>query len=208
MDRPIALQEQICPGMVLLRDAASAEKLKPLILDILEQAPLRYMTTPGGHSMSASMSNCGTRGWVTDRQGYRYTEHDPKSGELWPAMPPQFSKLAASCAAEGGYPNFKPDACLINCYEPGAGMGSHQDKDEKDFSHPIVSVSLGLPARFFVQGKERRGRSIPVDLVSGDVVVWGGPSRLWYHGVRPLKAGFDTDFGAYRFNLTFRRASD
>ena len=198
---------EICNGMFLLAGFAEPLALHKDLQSVLDFSPLRTMTTRRGHAISAAMSNCGPLGWVSDRSGYRYQSVDPQTRQPWPDMPPGFQRLATSAAEAGGFDRFVPDACLINCYAPGAGMGSHQDADEADFSQPIVSVSLGLPARFFVQGKERKGRSIAVDLVSGDVVVWGGPARLYYHGVRPLKPGYDDVFGAFRFNLTFRRAA-
>lgn len=197
---------ELCPGMWFLPGFADAATLKPAIDAVCQQAPMRRMTTPGGFRMSVNMTNCGQYGWVSDRRGYRYESTDPDSGLHWPAMPAPFSRLAKAAAHEAGYPDFEPDACLVNCYSPGAGMTAHQDCNEQDFSQPIVSVSLGIPARFFIQGAERKGKSLPVDLRSGDVVVWGGPSRLYYHGIRPLKDNVDVDFGRCRYNLTFRRA--
>ncbi|MBX2883277.1 MAG: DNA oxidative demethylase AlkB [Granulosicoccus sp.] len=197
---------EVCPGMWFLPEFASPEALLPGIDTVCRLAPLRHMTTPGGFRMSVGMTNCGRYGWVSDRRGYRYDTADPESGEPWPAMPEVFARLASKAADAAGYSDFEPDACLINRYLPGAGMTAHQDCNEDDFSQPIVSVSLGIPARFFIQGAERRGRSIPLDLNSGDVVVWGGPSRLFYHGIRPLKDNVDADFGRCRYNLTFRRA--
>ena len=196
----------VCPGMVLLPRFSQPVELRPLLDRIMADAPLRHMKTPGGHSMAAAMTNCGRWGWVSDRAGYRYAEEDPDSGLAWPAMPDAFLSLAANAAEAAGYPDFVPDACLVNCYRAGAGMGAHQDKNESDFSQPIVSVSLGLPARFFVQGAERKGKSTAFDLQSGDVLVFGGESRLFYHGVRPLKPGTDSVYGDVRINLTMRRA--
>ncbi|MBX2823410.1 MAG: DNA oxidative demethylase AlkB [Gammaproteobacteria bacterium] len=196
----------ICPGMWLLRRYADPKALKPVIEAVCGVAALRRMMTPGGRQMSVKMSNCGRYGWVSDRSGYRYQPEDPLTSRAWPAMPDVFAELSTEAAAVAGYTGFIADACLINCYEPGTGMTAHQDCNEQDFTQPIVSVSLGIPARFFVQGAERRGKSIPVDLESGDVVVWGGESRRYYHGVRPLKHNSDIHFGECRYNLTFRRA--
>lgn len=199
----------ICPGMFLLPgwiDAPTLAVIRNDIEALAQAAPFRHMQTPGGHRMSVAMSNCGSAGWVTDRSGYRYSTHDPETGHPWPDMPKHWQRLATTAADIAGYTEFRSDACLVNRYAPGAAMGSHQDRNEQDYTQPIVSVSLGLPARFFVQGPERRGRSIPVDINSGDVIVWGGESRLWFHGVRPLKEGVDPVFGAYRYNLTFRVA--
>jgi alkylated DNA repair protein (DNA oxidative demethylase) len=153
------------------------------------------------------MTNCGTLGWITDRTGYRYDTLDPESQHKWPPMPPAFLRLANSAATEAGFPNFTPDACLINRYEPGAKLSLHQDKDEHDYSAPIVSVSLGLPAIFLFGGLKRADKTARVPLEHGDLVVWGGPARLRFHGVLPLKPGAHPLLGAYRVNLTFRKAS-
>ena len=196
----------ICEDMWLLPGFADDAALQPLIDTVCNRAPLRHMVTPGGRSMSVGMTNCGSLGWVSDARGYRYQPLDPQSGQPWPAMPAAFRRLATTAARTAGFGDFAPDACLLNCYRPGSQMTAHQDRNEQDFSQPIVSVSLGLTARFFVQGPERRGKSIGVDLASGDVVVWGGRSRLYFHGVRRLKEGSHTLFGPLRYNLTFRRA--
>lgn len=173
---------------------------------VVELAPFRHMITPGGHRMSVALTNCGALGWVTDRTGYRYDSHDPQTGRSWPAMPDVFADLAAQAATRAGFDGFTPDACLINRYEPGARLSLHQDKNERDFSAPIVSVSLGLPAVFMLGGLCRADTPRRVPLAHGDVVVWGGPARLRYHGVMPLETGHHPLLGAYRINLTFRRA--
>ncbi len=195
-------------GAVLLRGYALRHLALLLseLAQVIAVAPYRHMVTPGGYRMSVSMSNCGAAGWVTDRSGYRYDACDPLSGKSWPAMPICFSKLATEAAAEAGYSSFIPDACLINGYAPGARMSLHQDKNERDFDAPIVSVSLGLPAVFLWGGSARSDRPMRVPLVHGDVVVWGGPARLHYHGVMPLKAGEHAVLGGLRVNLTFRKA--
>ena len=149
--------------------------------------------------MAVAMTNCGEWGWVSDAQGYRYSAHDPLTGKPWPAMPDAWMDLAGTAAAAVGWPNFAPDACLINCYIEGAGMGLHQDKNERDLSQPIVSVSIGASCRFAIGGLQRNDPVKSVALHDGDVMVWGGDARLAYHGVRPLKAGV-------RYNLTFRKA--
>jgi DNA oxidative demethylase len=164
------------------------------------------MTTPGGFRMSVSMTNCGTLGWVADRSGYRYTGVDPQSGRRWPAMPAVFTSLAARSAARAGYDGFVPDACLINRYEPGARLTLHQDRNERDLAQPVVSVSLGVPALFQFGGARRRDRTLRVPLEHGDVVVWGGESRLAFHGVLPLEQATHPATGGCRMNLTFRRA--
>lgn len=176
------------------------------IAALREQVSFRQMTTPGGHRMSAWMINCGALGWVTDQRGYRYTREDPETGQLWPAMPESFAGLAVRAAAEAGFTGFEPDACLVNRYEVGARMALHQDKNEQDYDAPIVSVSLGLPITFLFGGLVRADKPAKLPLHHGDVVVWGGPDRLRYHGVMTLKAGEHPDLGACRINLTFRKA--
>lgn len=194
-------------GALLLRGfALPADQLLRDVLDVTATAPFRQMNTPGGRRMSVAMSNCGTVGWVSDARGYRYETLDPVSGRRWPQLPRSFAELAASAAANAGYPKFCPDACLINRYEPGTRLSLHQDKDERDFTQPIVSVSLGLPAIFLWGGATRSARPRRVALAHGDVVVFGGTSRLMYHGVHELGDGEHPDLGALRINLTFRRA--
>lgn len=202
------LPEALAEGAVLLRGFAAAET--PALLEALAEiqaaSPFRNMVTPGGHRMSVAMTNCGAAGWVTDLTGYRYTGTDPLTGAPWLAMPAAFTALAARAAETGGFPGFAPDACLINRYEPGTRLSLHQDRDERDYSAPIVSVSLGLPAVFLFGGQERGDPAQRVRLESGDVVVWGGPARLAFHGVAPLKDGLDPRLGRMRINLTFRKA--
>ncbi|MDN2713819.1 DNA oxidative demethylase AlkB [Janthinobacterium sp. SUN120] len=194
---------------VLLRGFALPylHEMLPALDAVVLAAPLRHMATPGGLRMSVAMSNCGPLGWVTDGRGYRYARHDPVSGLPWPPMPPVFLRLARQAALEAGYPDFTPDACLVNRYAPGARMALHQDRDECDFTAPIVSVSLGLPATFLFGGAERADKAARIALLHGDVVVWGGADRLRFHGVAPLKEGEHALLGAQRINLTFRKAS-
>ena len=204
----------IAEGAILLPSFALANEVQILadLNAILSDAKLRNMVTPGGYSMSVAMTNCGSLGWVSDRKGYRYDALDPNTGAPWQPMPESFLKLANAAAAQAGYANFLPDACLINQYQTGAKMGLHQDKDEQDFSQPIVSVSLGAPATFLFGGLKRGDNPAKILLQHGDVIVWGGKSRLNYHGIMPLKTtniitdGHST-FGACRFNLTFRKAA-
>ena len=177
------------------------------ISDVVSKAPFRYMITPGGFRMSVAMTNCGALGWVTDRTGYRYDPMDPESGLPWPPMPESFLTLARNAAAKAGFKEFVPDACLINRYDPGARLTLHQDKNERDFDQPIVSVSLGLPAIFLFGGLNRTDTAVRVKLTHGDVAVWGGSARLRYHGVLPLWAGHHPLVGGYRINLTFRQAA-
>ena len=174
---------------------------------ILAQAPPRRMITPGGFEMSVAMTNCGEFGWVTDRSGYRYQPHDPVSGLPWPAMPPSFRELAQRAADHSKFPNFRPDACLINTYVRGAKLALHQDRDEQDFSAPIVSVSLGLEATFLFGGLKRSDPPQKIRLLHGDVIVWGGPLRRAYHGISPLRAGYHPKLADRQINLTFRKAA-
>jgi alkylated DNA repair protein (DNA oxidative demethylase) len=186
--------------------ASQAPALLAAIDDIRRVSPLRHMVTPGGWTMSVAMTNCGEVGWVTDRSGYRYDAIDPETGQAWPAMPTAFSALAAGAAAAAGFAGFAPDVCLINQYRPGARLSLHQDRDERDFSNPIVSVSLGLPAIFLWGGQKRAARPTRIPLMHGDVAVWGGVDRLTFHGVHPLADGVHPMTGAVRYNLTFRKA--
>lgn len=208
-DLPAAVsRETLAPGAALLRGFAREGEaaLLQAIETVSAQAPFRHLVTPGGYTMSVGMSNCGALGWVSDRSGYRYDPLDPLSGQPWPAMPACFADLARRAAAQAGFDNFAPDACLINVYEPGARLSLHQDRDEKDLSAPIVSVSLGLPAVFLFGTSRRSDKPQRYRLVHGDVVVWGGPARLAYHGVAPLADGEHPLLGRRRINLTFRCA--
>jgi DNA oxidative demethylase len=200
--------ERLAPGAWLLHGFAldQAPAIVAAVEDISAAAPFRHLVTPGGFRMSVAMTNCGSVGWVSDRRGYRYDACDPLSGLSWPPMPAVFLELAQTAARVGGFPGFEPDACLINRYEPGARLTLHQDKDESDFSAPIVSVSFGLPATFLFGGDSRKDKQRRVPLQHGDVVVWGGPARLHHHGVLALKDGFHDILGSRRLNLTFRRA--
>jgi alkylated DNA repair protein (DNA oxidative demethylase) len=193
-------------GITLLRGFARTTELLPLSVEVANAAPFRHLVTPGGQTMSVAMTNCGPVGWVSDRSGYRYSSRDPLTGEDWPPMPPDFTRLALAAAATGGFPDFVPDACLINRYSHGARLTAHRDADEQNMEQPIVSVSLGLPASFAFYGLMRGGKAKAVPLVDGDVLVWGGPSRLVYHAVRPIKPGAHPLTGEFRYNLTFRHA--
>jgi alkylated DNA repair protein (DNA oxidative demethylase) len=201
-------QQTMAEGAVLLRGFARPRESELIasLREIEAQAPFRHMQTPGGHAMSVAMTNCGGFGWVTDRSGYDYVPNDPLSAQPWPAMPAVFHDLATQAAERAGFPGFSPDACLINRYEPGARMSLHQDRDEQDFENPIVSVSLGLSAIFLFGGLKRSDKPARYRLEHGDIVVWGGPSRLFFHGVAPLADGEHGLLGRQRINLTFRRA--
>jgi DNA oxidative demethylase len=200
-------QEAMAEGAVLLRGFAKPFEadLMAALREIAGVAPFRHMVTPGGHTMSVAMTNCGDFGWVTDCTGYRYDANDPENAKPWPAMPEPFRKLAEQAADRAGFGGFAPDACLINRYQPGARMSLHQDRDETDFGSPIVSVSLGLPAIFLFGGSKRSDKPRRFRLEHGDVVVWGGPARLAFHGIAPLADGEHALTGRARINLTFRK---
>lgn len=204
---PGAERLDLAPGAELLRGWARDADVALLhaVERVIAQAPLRHMQTPGGYTMSVATTSCGTLGWVSDPHGYRYAASDPHTGEPWPAMPASLLALAQGAAAAAGYDAFQPQACLINAYGPGAKLSLHQDKDEKDLSAPIVSVSLGLPAVFQFGTPHRKDRPKRYRLAHGDVVVWGGPSRLAYHGVLPVEEGDHPLLGRRRINLTFRQ---
>lgn len=201
-------REPIGDGAVVLRGFVSvcASELLCAVEHIDAAAPFRHLTTPGGHVMSVAMTNCGDLGWVSDRRGYRYQGVDPLSGAAWPAMPDRFRSVATEAAEEAGYLRFVPDACLINRYEPGARLTLHQDRNERDPSQPIVSVSLGVSAIFLFGGMRRNDRPRRIRLDHGDVVVWGGATRLAFHGVEALGEGMHAVTGRRRINLTFRKA--
>ena len=200
-------RERLEEDAVLLHGFARGEAA--LLVEEAERiarlAAFRRLVTPGGHVMSVAMTNCGRVGWVSDRSGYRYDPIDPNTGKRWPAMPAAFLDVAVRAAAEAGFANYDPDACLINRYLAGNKLGLHQDRDEKDARAPIVSVSLGLPAMFLWGGKRRSDPTRRLRLENGDVVVWGGRARFVYHGVAPIKDGEHPLTGRARINLTFRK---
>lgn len=206
--RQPAKTERIGEQSFVLRGVALPwmDRLLPALERVLLAAPFRQMVTPGGFTMSVGLSSCGTLGWTTDRTGYRYTRIDPQTGQPWPEMPAVFLELAQAAALEAGFSEFMPDSCLINRYVPGARMSLHQDKNERSYDAPIVSVSLGLPAMFLFGGHKRSDKSQRVPLFHGDIVVWGGVDRLRYHGILPLKDGQHSQLGAQRINFTFRTA--
>jgi alkylated DNA repair protein (DNA oxidative demethylase) len=208
LSSPEKRTEQLAEGAILLRGFVrdQAQELAVVLKEVVAVSPFRYMVVRGGHRMSVEMTNCGHLGWISDETGYRYDSIDPLTGHKWPSMPAAFRQLAASAAVEAGYAGFETDACLVNRYAPDARMGLHQDKNEHDYDAPIVSVSLGLPAIFLFGGMRRSDNTRRILLESGDVVVWGGPTRLAYHGVLKLADGEDPLTGRYRINLTFRKA--
>lgn len=202
-----ALRTPLAEGAAVLHGFAldDAETLLQAVEQVRQQAPFRNLITPGGHTMSVAMTNCGSLGWVSDRKGYRYAPLDPQTGQPWPALPRSFATLAERAAAELGFAHYQPECCLINHYLPGTRLSLHQDRDENDRIAPIVSVSLGLPATFLWGGFERSDKTVRIPLVHGDVVVWGGPSRMRFHGVAPVKDGVHPVTGSCRLNLTFRK---
>lgn len=208
MDSGMPQRLQLAPGAWVLRGFASAQAMALLaaVENITDAAPFRHLLTPGGARMSVAMTNCGSLGWVSDQRGYRYDPTDPLSGKPWPPMPAVFASLARAAASDAGFDDPCPDVCLINRYVPGARLSLHQDRDEKQYAAPIVSVSLGLPAMFLFGGDARADQTQRVLLQHGDVVVWGGPSRMRFHGVLALKPGYHPRIGEQRINLTFRRA--
>lgn len=198
----VGAQTVVLPGFAL----PQVQELLPLLRQVIAQAPLRQMLTPGGLTMAVSMTNCGALGWISDRQGYRYSSLDPLRNRPWPALPEMLVQLAKRAGAMAGFADFQADACLINCYRPGNRLSLHQDRDERDFTQPIVSVSLGLPAVFLLGGLSRNEATKRIALRHGDVLVWGGEDRLRFHGVQPLKPGAHPLMGNLRINLTLRKA--
>lgn len=201
-------REVLVPDTLLLRGflLAHEEALLDALRQVITEAPFRSMTTRGGLPMSAVTTGCGDYGWTSGAGGYGYAALDPLRGQPWPAMPVLFRTLAEAAAAEAGFADFSPDACLINRYRPGAKMGLHQDKDEQDMTQPIVSFSFGLPARFQFGGSSRSGGARQIPLLHGDAFVWGGTARLNFHGVLPVAEGHHPRMGPQRISLTFRRA--
>ncbi len=203
---PRTESERIREGVVLLPGFARDPALVAAVRAVQDAAPPRRMTTPGGLAMSVAMTSCGAVGWITDRRGYRYSPIDPETGRPWPAMPAVLRELAVAAAARAGFTAFDSDSCLVNLYEPGARLALHQDRNERDSLQPIVSVSLGLPATFLLGGDTRTAPTRAIGLSHGDVIVFGGPARFAFHGIRPIRAGIHPVLGACRINLTFRRA--
>lgn len=201
-------RQALGPESWLLRHTLQATALQ-LITDIQALTathPFRHMVTRSGHAMSVATSSCGDYGWVSDaHSGYRYAATDTEVGQPWPAIPPRWCALATALAETAGFNGFQPDSALINRYAVGTRMGLHQDRDEATLAWPIVSLSLGLPARFMFGGLQRQAPIEDITLLHGDVVVWGGADRLRFHGIRPLKAGHHSLTGHYRYNITFRR---
>ncbi len=188
-------------------DLAGQAVLVAALGAILAAAPPARARTKGGGWTSAAMTNCGAAGWWSDAKGYRYAPVRPDTGAAWPPMPDAFLRLVRRVMEVTPWPDFTPDVCLINFYSPGAKMGLHQDKDERDFSQPIVTVCLGDDADFLVGGFARGDKALPLVVRSGDAVVMGGASRMRFHGIRKIYPGTSPlPEIAGRYSLTFRKA--
>jgi len=199
-------RQDIAPGVVLFPGRAVARDIWPLLQPVLAVAPFRNFVTPGGRRMGVETTNCGSLGWVSDKAGYRYQATDPDSGRPWPAMPRPLFDLAVASAAAAGFPETRPDSCLINRYAVGVRLTAHQDLNEQSSDWPIVSISMGLPATFVLHGATRGGAGPKIALTDGDVLVFGGPARNAFHSVQPIADGVDPVLGPCRVNLTLRVA--
>ena len=201
-------KEQIGSHAVLFRKKLIDQEhyFYETIQAIAAEIPFHHYETRGGGRIAAAMTGCGNISWISDQyKGYRYEAFNPITKRKWPAIPKLFFDYAQECAAAGGFENFIPDSCLINRYVIGDKMGLHCDKDEKDLTAPIVSLSFGLSAPFIWGGLSRTDPKKRYMLHSGDVVVWGGESRLVYHAIGAVQKGNHPIFGPYRYNLTFRK---
>lgn len=201
-------REQLDTSAWVLRGFAMAciPELLTELGGIEARSPFRHMVTASGLRLAVAVTSCGELGWTSDRHGYCYRADDPLSGKPWPTMPPRFAELAEAAARDAGFAGFKPDACLINRYRPGDRLSLHQDRNERDFSAPIVTVSLGMSAVFLWGGKARSDRAVRVQVHHGDVMVWGGVDRLRFHGVMPVVGSAHEVLGRQRISLTFRKA--
>jgi DNA oxidative demethylase len=190
------------PGFL---DREAQESMVLTLRDVVKAAPLFIPLMPRtGRPFSVRMTNMGELGWVSDRNGYRYQASHPDAGTAWPFMPEQILDIWRKVAGV----SVLPEACLVNFYQGGAKMGLHQDKDEEDFSVPVVSISLGDTALFRFGGTERGGKTSTVKLTSGDVLVMGGASRLCFHGIDRVYSGTSTLLKeGGRINLTMRRVT-
>lgn len=193
-------------GLFQIRNLVDSDAAMTAIHEVAEQAPFRHMITPMGHPMKVATTNCGDFGWIAQPSGYGYSQTDPDTGQYWPAMPEAIGNIAKDVTQLLNLPNYEPDACLINRYDIGMSMGRHQDKDEANFSYPIISVSLGLPAIFQVVGPTRQGKAAYYPVSDGDVFILSGEARLFYHGVNTVKASPNQPGLERRYNLTLRRS--
>lgn len=207
--RPIGAKPDVInmgQGIFHIKQLAPSQLCVQLISHISEISPFRQMMTPMGHPTQASMTNCGKYGWISDLSGYRYTQIDPITKKSWPNLPREFLQIHKYACELAQVPHFTPDACLINRYEIGSAMGRHQDKNEKDKSWPIVSISLGLSAIFHIQPNQETALPIDILLEDGDVLILSGPSRLFSHAIKPIKANPLQPKQSIRYNLTLRRS--
>jgi len=202
--------DELFPGAVLMRGLAASQDIELLsAVKALEAvAPFRHVTTPGGLPMMVVTTACGNRNRLYENSGFRYESGQPEAPfRRRPPMPEVFYEIAVRSARLAGFERFRPDAGLVNRYQAGVKLGLHQDRHECDLTQPIVSVSLGLPAVFLLGGLQRTDPTRRILLEHGDALVWGGPSRMRYHGVLPLKPGSHELTGPYRYNLTFRKVT-
>jgi alkylated DNA repair protein (DNA oxidative demethylase) len=191
------------PGLL---DPAGQQGLLAAVREVARAAPFAHARTKMGLT-SAAMTNAGDAGWWSDLKGYRYETRNPATGKSWPPMPEVFREVVARAVADTPWPDFTPDACLINFYGEGAKMGLHQDRDEKDFAQPIVTVSLGDDGDFQIGGMTRSDRGQVLVVKSGDALIMGGDSRMRFHGIRKIHFGTSPlETLAGRISLTFRKA--
>jgi alkylated DNA repair protein (DNA oxidative demethylase) len=199
----------VAPGVVLWPERISPGEQKALLADVLgavERAPFYRATMPKtGYPMSVEMTNFGPLGWVSDKDGgYRYQATHPFTGHVWPAIP---DRLLSLWNGTTNY-NAPPEACLVNRYRDDARMGLHQDRDEEATDAPVLSVSLGDEALFRIGGDTRKGPTRSLTLRSGDVLMFGGPARMAFHGIDRIRTGSSTLIpGGGRINLTLRRVT-
>ncbi len=196
----------VAPGVVLWRewfDRAAQTHLVATVFALAQHAPFYKPVMPkSGKPFSVEETNFGSLGWMSDKDGYRYQARHPSTGEAWPPIPDALLQLWCDVAA---YPHL-PECCLANLYRSGAKMGPHRDADEEARDAPVVSVSLGDEALFRIGGDTRKGPTRSVKLQSGDVLVFGGPARLAFHGIDRVLGGTSGLIpGGGRLNLTMRR---
>ena len=202
LPHPLAIAEgvQLWPEAL---DQSQQAELLGAVLSAVEKAPFVHPTMPRtGTPFSVTQTNFGTLGWVSDRDGYRYQEHHPKTGKPWPPIPPMLISLWHAALPDAP----DPQCCLVNYYDAGARMGLHQDRDETALDVPVLSVSLGAKALFRLGGTSRKSPSRSLTLHSGDLLAFGGPARLAFHGIDRIvvgSCGLVPDGG--RINLTLRR---
>jgi alkylated DNA repair protein (DNA oxidative demethylase) len=197
--------EELYPGAVLMRGLAlpQDEEFFAAMQSVLAEAPLHHATTPSGLPMGVMVSDCGT----PEAFRHRWDPQNPAVRKMWPPIPRVLLEFSLRCAVRSGFPHFRPDTLHFNRYQAGTKLGIHQDRHEIDFTQPIVSVSLGLECIFLLGGFQRTDPTKRILLEHGDVIVWGGPSRMRFHGVLPLKPGHHPLAGPYRYNLTFRKTA-